>query len=120
MAEVDIHNGLISLDERNMIGLPNGFGLIQFGWSRFGDDNIRAGIYQIRHTKKGTRSIKMRHYVTPNPRTVKQQANRNKFALGMASWRLLDTEQKKLYDELGTLLYMSGMNYYLREYLNNN
>ena len=119
MAEINFQNGLLSLDQRNMVGLPNGLGFIQLGWSELGDDNIRAGVYQLRHSKKGTKCIKMRHYVTPNPRTENQQAQRSKFSAGMAGWRLLDTEQKKIYDELGALLHMSGMNYFLREYLKN-
>ena len=45
------------------------------------------GIYQMRMTKRGKVPIKMKFYRPTNPRTAAQQANRDKFASAMASWK---------------------------------
>ena len=78
------------------------------------------GIYQMRMTKRGKVPIKMKFYTPTNPQTVAQQANRAKFAAGMAAWSALTPEQKLAYNKSSRKRQMFGWGYFLREYFKNN
>lgn len=74
------------------------------------------GIYQNRNTKKGKVPIKMKFYVPTNPRTVAQQANRQKFADAMTAWKNLTDEEKAVYNERAKKRQMFGWGLFIREY----
>lgn len=92
----------------------NGYGFAVLGASRLGDSRQQGGIYQRRRRRTGTLTVKSRSYAPTNPRTDNQQANRLKFADGMAAWKVLAPSQKMFYDRcankqgrLGRWLFMS-------------
>jgi hypothetical protein len=74
------------------------------------------GIYQMRHTKKGKQVIKMKFYAPTNPRTQKQQANRQKFAAAMAEWQNLTREEKQAYNIRAKKVRKFGWGLFIREY----
>lgn len=78
------------------------------------------GIYQMRMTKTGKRPIKMKFYTPTNPRTVAQQANRNKFADAMTAWQALTAGDKAQYNKRAKKKGMFGRNLFIREYFSNN
>lgn len=78
------------------------------------------GIYQMRMTKRGKRSIKMKFYRPTNPQTTAQEDNRTKFANAMAGWGALTDTEKSAYNERAKKLNLFGWNLYIREFFNNN
>ena len=113
MAVVNAFDGLLSLSFNQKFGLPNGYGLAQFGWSEFGNDNERAGYYQTRPRPKGRILVKMRHYwPVQNPGSAEQD-RRAYFAAGVASWQALDAAEKQLYNDLKYPTGRSGFNRYM-------
>lgn len=103
------HRTLFSFVARGKIGrpdLPNPHG--------------HFGIYQIRHTLKGPRVIRMKFYTPTNPQTVPQQANRTKFANAMAAWQSLTEEEKGVYRKRAKKRSMFGWGLFIREYFINN
>lgn len=77
-----------------------------------------AGIYQRKHTKTGVQISVEKFYQPSNQPSQKQLARRQIFRDGFAEWRALDNDSKKLYDTLAYRLKFSGMNFYMRKYLN--
>lgn len=103
------HRKLFSFEARGKIGkpsLPNTHG--------------HFGIYQIRHTLKGPKTIRMKFYTPTNPQTETQQANRTKFSNAMAAWQSLTTEQKEVYRIRAKKRSMFGWGLFIREYFKNN
>ena len=78
------------------------------------------GIYQMRMTKKGKVPIKMKFYVPFNPRSVPQQANRQKFADAVSAWGSLTEEEKSVYNVRAKKRMMFGWGLFIREYYQNN
>ena len=57
-------------------------------------------------------------YVVPrNPKTVRQQDNRGKFAQAMAAWALLSPEDKAVYEAAAKPLKLFGKNLFVKEYM---
>lgn len=113
MAVVGAFEGLLSLEFNQKFGLPNGFGLIQFGWSEFGDDNERAGYYQTRPRPGGRILVKTRHYwPVQNPGSA-EIARREHFADGVASWQALAPAEKQLYNDMQYPSGQSGFNRFM-------
>ena len=75
------------------------------------------GIYQMRRCKEGIIPIRMKFYKPSNPRTILQQANRQKYADGVLGWQSLTDEQKKVYNDNVKGRCLSGYNLYIKEYL---
>jgi hypothetical protein len=88
----------------------------KLGKSSFPDPHAIFGIYQIRHTKKGRKTVKMKFYVPTNPRTTKQQANRQKFAAAMAAWQNLTNEEKEEYNKRARKISRFGWGLFIRNY----
>jgi wobble nucleotide-excising tRNase len=62
-----------------------------------------------------------RKYKKPkNPRTRKQQGNRNKFKRAVGEWKKLSEKEKENYKELAEELHMTGFNLFISKYLNEN
>lgn len=96
---------------------PWGFGLSWFGHTRFGEYNPKAGVYQRRHTKKGTIFVKMKFSRPTNPRTMLQQACRLKFANAVLAWQNLTNEEKAYYNKLKYKGYKTGYAIFISKYL---
>jgi hypothetical protein len=77
----------------------------------------QGGIYQRRHTKRGTIYVRMKYYCSTNPRTPAQQANRYKIRDGWTAYGLLTNEQKAEYAERAKEKRITGPNLFFREYL---
>jgi len=88
-------------------------------WGKSGDPdpNNDHGIYHMRMTNEGKKSIKMKFYVPYNPQTPEQQANRAKFAAGVLAWQGLTLPQKNVYRRRAANKHFSGYNLFLREYM---
>lgn len=78
------------------------------------------GIYQMRSTKKGKKPIRMKFYKPTNPKTVNQQANRQKFAEAMEAWKNLTSQEQEQYNERAKKIPLFGFNLFIREYYKNN
>ena len=64
------------------------FGEFALGLSRIANSNEISGVWQVRHTRKsGTFQVLSRDTTPSNPRTAKQQANREKFREAIAEAR---------------------------------
>jgi len=108
---------LNSLDSRGKFGRGGGFGRISFGYNFFAFYSIYSGIYQKKYYFGVPYISKSKFYRPTNPRTVAQQAHRSVFADGMTAWSSLDPETKESYRIQGRPLKLSGMNFFLRQYL---
>lgn len=105
----DIARALLGWSVRKKLGrsdLPDPLGLF--------------GIWQMRMTKRGKVPIRMKFYTPTNPRTVPQQANRQKFADAMAAWQELTDEQKDAYNVRAKKRGWFGRNLFIREYYQSN
>jgi hypothetical protein len=78
------------------------------------------GNWQMRMTKRGKVPIKMKFYTQTNPRTEKQQANRQKFANAMSAWGSLTDEQKQAYIKRAKTRNMFGWGLFIREWWHQN
>ena len=94
MAIVKFPETNLSLKTHGVIGRPWGAGAHLAGWSMLGDDFEYSGVYQRRPRVTGQILVKMRHYMSPNPRTEAQQAWRGYFAIVKQIWDGL-TEQER-------------------------
>jgi len=108
---------LYSLDVRGEIGYSGGFGLIAFGWNRFGFYNVMCGIYAKFRTLKGPKLVRKVFYRPTNPQTVPQQAWRSIFADGKVAWDSLTLDQKKLYNKKAQSRRMTGYNLFMSQWL---
>lgn len=104
-------------DEEPQIN-KNEYGARQYGAIEYGEDDIRAGIYQRRHKNGKVTYTRLRFYTPSNPRTVPQQSWRANFTTGMTAWSNLTETQKKVYNDRAKSLPLHGVNIFLREYLN--
>ncbi len=118
MAITTVKERLLSFDVRGKFALPNKFGEIRFGWSKFGDSTIWAGQFQKRMTLNGPAISRSRHMWPRNPQTTPQQTWRGTFADGVAEWQSLTAGDKSVYNERAFSLRLSGFNLFMREYLN--
>lgn len=117
MAVVEGLGACLSLDAKGKVGRPNFLGTSIFGMTWFGDTMVWSGIYQHRH-KKGRKILaRIKHYWPTNTQQVNQQAWRQVFADGMASWGALTPEEKMIYNQEGVVLRLPGYSVYLRKYL---
>ena len=78
------------------------------------------GIYQQRKCRTGRETVKMKFYKPTNPRTEKQQANRQKLASANLAWKSLTDEQKKVYNKNAIGTVMTGYNLFIKKFLLSN
>ena len=65
---------------RKKSAIAGEYGECALGLSRISENNEISGVWQVRHTRKsGTFQVLSRDTTPSNPRTAKQQANREKF-----------------------------------------
>jgi hypothetical protein len=74
------------------------------------------GIYRVRSIKGTERTEKMPFYVPSNPRTLAQQANRQKFADAMLAWKNLTELEKERYNKEAKSKMLFGWNVFIKEY----
>lgn len=106
-----------SLEIRGEYGAPCGLGEFYCGWSRVGELDPMAGVYQKRPRKRGQIFVKMRHCIIPNPRTPAQQARREKFAQALLAWRALSFEDQVVWNKKNYPSHMSGYNRFIRHFM---
>ena len=93
------------------------FAYASFGDVEFGDGKIWSGIYRTDNVTGRTKYYREPYYITRNPRTPAQQAQRQKFADAVHAWQDLTEEEKMSYNERAKGKRLSGYNLFLREYL---
>jgi len=130
---------LFSFAPRKRVGKYNQYGQQQFGFSNYGDEDIKlyrvsngdgtygetedipaiqiTGIYRSQVINGKRVYFRDPMYIPANPRTVAQQANRAKMADAVSAWQALTEEQKAPYNLRAKRKNMSGYNLCLREYL---
>ncbi len=108
----------ISLDARGKFGYSGGFGLIAFGYTRFGFYTWLAGIYQKKYFHGKSAIVRQRFSWGKNNQTPDQQAWRAVMASGVSAWQALSSDDKKSFNFRAKNLIMSGYNLFLREWLN--
>ncbi len=94
-----------------------GYGKVAFGVNKFGDIVMLSGIYRTNNVTGKTKYYREPFYITKNPRTPSQQANRAKMADAVLAWQGLTIEQKVVYNKKAIGKKMSGYNFFLKEYL---
>ncbi len=139
MPEVEGINKLFSVKPKQSFGVFNPYGTSQFGFSAYGEEDIYffrsqyghavfggdffadvillSGIYRTDNVTGRTKHYREPYYITKNPRTIPQQANRQKYADGVAAWQALTDEQKNQYNINAKRKNFSGYNLFLKEYL---
>jgi len=95
----------------------NEAGCGQFGMTEFGSNDERYGEYQGRREGERVFTIRRRFCVTKNPRTIPQQAHRQKYGEAVGAWRNLTAEQKEVYNKRAIGKKFSGYNLFVKEYL---
>lgn len=117
MAIVSLMDEVKVIEIRGKLGRPNELGCVWCGWSECGEYNPLAGYYQKRKNARSQYFVRMRHFITSNPQTPAQQANRSKFSLAVAAWQSKTDEEKRYWRGLKRPRGMSGYNRFLREYM---
>jgi len=107
----------------NCIGVQNAYisrcemGTITAGDNIVGDIDEFNGIYQRRHSEKGIVIAKQKWWVSKNPRTEPQQANRGKFADAIAAWHDLTDDEKSFYNQKSKGKRKTGFNIFIAAYM---
>ena len=99
------------------LGFGGEYGNAEYGIGAYGYYDVRYGIYQIRHTPNGQRTVREKFYWPTQTMTPAKAASQAKWAAGMTAWSNLTTEQKNVYNERAKHLKMHGSNLYMREYM---
>ena len=121
-------NEFYSLGIRKRYGTPVYFGSGYYGWTKYGNDNPKYGVYRrvvrrgnywtkTEQIRKGTGYVKQVYFQGSQPRTPEQQANRNKFAQAVAQWQLLTLEEKSVYNRLAIGENKYGYHIFLAEWI---
>lgn len=118
MTVVSPIEALRSTETRKKFGSPNGYGNIIFGFSFYGDDNIFAGIYRRRPTRRGVSIVKMRFYRPFVQRTEDQGIQRNKMIAAVSAWKALTDSQKNTYRQIANKKKRRGVDFFISQFLN--
>lgn len=113
---------------RGSISNPVPCGIATTFYGRCGAVAALAGTYQRRRPGTSARTrdyrpkaevpfVALRRYRPTNPRTVPQQANRTKFADGMAAWKALTDAEKQPYIVIAKRHKQFPHVYFLKAYL---
>ena len=139
MPEVEGIDKLLSAIPKKRFSKFREFGTSQSGFTRYGEEDLYlffteygntilgvnqyanilllSGIYRTDNVTGTTKFYREPFYITKNPRTVPQQANRQEVTDANADWQLLTEQQKKVYNERAIGKKMSGYNLFIKEYL---
>ena len=120
--------GLGCYGEEEKEFLLNGYGIQEYGFSQYGANNIRFGVYQKRfsHWKivgekrkwyGKTFVIREKFFGEKKSQTEAQVICRNKFKTGMEAWRALTNEQRQEYNIKGHKIRLHGVNLFLKNWL---
>lgn len=105
----------IALELRGKLGNAEGIGRHALGKTENGFFTGLTGTFQIRRTKKSGRiQVLSADTTSGNPRTVKQQANRNRFKDAMTEWQGLSDEQKTNWKNKAHGKKQNGMNLFVK------
>jgi len=96
---------------------PTLYGKADFGKSFFGARLCLSGIYKKHGTSLTKQFHRIDYYITKNPRSIPQQANRQKYADGVLAWQNLTEPEKIAYNKSAIGKRMSGYNLFLKQYL---
>lgn len=110
----------MGLEVRGKVGAPSAYGYASYGIFPYGAGAKEFGIYRLWTRYPPQRIIKNEYYFPTNRQTVPQQANRQKYADGVAAWQTLTDEQKDVYNKRAEYKKFSGYNLFLKEYLLSN
>ena len=128
MPEVQGIEKLFSDIPKKRFGKFNQLGMVHLGFSNLGDEDIYfapegrtpillSGIYRTDNVTGETKYYREPYYITRNPRSYEQQANRQKYADGVAAWQALTSDEKNQYNIRAKGKRMSGYNLFLKEYM---
>jgi hypothetical protein len=109
--------GFSNYGEEDIYLIRTDFGMATFGIDLYADIIVLSGIYRTDNITGETKIYREPYYITKNPRTTLQQANRQKFADAVAGWHLLTEEEKNQYNKRAKPLKIEGFNLYIREYM---
>lgn len=118
MSVVDPYEQFYSHTVSRKFGFPHGYGSCMFGVSRYGYDDIRAGIYRRQPSKKGQIFVKNKFYWPVDTITPERLIVRDKLRQGVLAWQALSPEEKAYYNKLQYPTHMSGYNRFLSLWLN--
>lgn len=108
---------LNSCECRKKIGLPNKYGRILYGWSKYGIANDSYGIYRIAHSKHDRWTEKMKFYRPTNNQKPDQQIWRGVFRAGINAWKSLTEGERTWYKESAKPHKLYGYHYFMRLWL---
>jgi hypothetical protein len=142
MPEVEGIDKFISVIPRKRFGIFCKYGTSQYGFSKYGDNDIYfirtcygvaiygfdifadviplSGIYRTDNVTGETKVYREPYYITRNPRTSAQQAQRQKFGNAVRAWQALTQNDKNVYNTRAKYKPYSGYNLFLKEYLSSN
>jgi hypothetical protein len=120
MALVTEKTGLHSDRFTGKFSEPNGYGHAIYGKTRYGSNDIQAGVYQYQNGAKG--KVLSRHRDNYPTKSNSEGAQRRRLMMrnGMLAWQALDTETKREYNSRKYPPSMTGHNRFLKEYLKAN
>jgi len=93
------------------------FGNTTLGVDKFANILLLSGIYRTDNVTGATKFYREPFYITKNPRTVPQQANRAKLGPAVSAWQALTNEQKEVYNKRAIGKRFFGYQLFLKEYL---
>jgi len=139
MPEVEGIDKLLCAIPKRRFSKPREYGTAQYGFSRYGEEDIYldlsgygdstygadkygnrillSGIYRTDNVTGKTKCYREPFYITENPRTELQQANRQKMTDGNAAWKLLTDPEKDAYNKRAIGKRFFGQQLFLKEYL---
>jgi len=128
MPEVVGVEKLLSILPSKRFGKPRCYGRGMYAFSDYGADEIVcfsdrdepiefSGIYRRDNVTGKVKHYREPYYITKNPRTETQQANRQKLADGVAAWQALTPDEKNQYNIKARWKHLSGYNLFLHQYL---
>lgn len=129
--QFDPHNSMLAFGLRKRLGAGSEYGFNDLGRSHYQEAVPMSGTYQRRVTgynqygrnpnrKRTEYYVLMRDCTPNNPRTVPQQANRNKFKDAMTAWKALTPEEKRDYNEAATKIGRYGVHLFIKQYMREN
>lgn len=92
-------------------------GVFPVGIGEVGDVSEFNGIYQKRRGENGVTIAKLPWFVTKNPRTIPQQANRGKFGNAVAAWHNLTESERIVYNIESKKTRGTGFNLFIKNYM---
>lgn len=108
----------IGIDFRGKYGYSANFGRAKFSYNKFGLNNIFAGVYQLRYTKKGKKISLSKHSKPTNPNTIDQFFTRFRFCYAVRIWHLSSPQYQAEYNTRAKKFKMTGYNLHIRDTLN--